>query len=170
MHVEREVVTKKVNDARFASLGVYGATDSAIQEQDITFVRTCQAGKIEVSFLGIVNTPKADATGVTASIVHAVQSGLSVPMHEFNKKFVAIATDGAAVMTGQKAGVVAKLKKNSSSFVGIHCFAHRLELACRDVVKGHPSYQELDKFLLDLFLFYHNRCVKFCVKMYSEFI
>ncbi|KAK2169507.1 hypothetical protein LSH36_9g09065 [Paralvinella palmiformis] len=36
--VEREAVVKEVNDARFASLIVDGATDSAIMEQDIIFL------------------------------------------------------------------------------------------------------------------------------------
>ncbi|KAK2147630.1 hypothetical protein LSH36_544g06011 [Paralvinella palmiformis] len=59
-------------------------------------------------------------------------------------------------MTEHKAGIVSNLKKDQPALFGVHCFAHRLELACRDVVKSHPSYQELDKFLLDLYLFYHN--------------
>ena len=59
-------------------------------------------------------------------------------------------------MTGHKAGVVSNLKKDQPALFGVHCFTHRLELAFRDVVKSHPSYQELDKFLLDLYLFYHN--------------
>ena len=158
--MEREAISKTVKKTRFASLVVDGATDSAVMEQDIVFVRICNAGQVTVSFVGIENTPKADAAGVTASIVRAVESGLSIDMADFHKKFVAIATDGASVMTGKRAGVVALLKGSQPSLVGIHCFAHRLELACRDVMKSHPSYQELEKFLLDIYLFYHNRYVK----------
>jgi len=50
-------------------------------------------------------------------------------------------------MTGHKAGVVSNLKKDQLALFGVQC---------HDVVKSHPSYQELDKFLLDLYLFYHN--------------
>ncbi|KAK2147289.1 hypothetical protein LSH36_561g02029 [Paralvinella palmiformis] len=71
--VEREAVAKEVNDARFASLIVDGATDSAIMEQDIIFVRTCESGQVKVRFLSIENTPKSDAVGVTASIKHGVE-------------------------------------------------------------------------------------------------
>ena len=155
--MERKCVKKMVGDAHFASLIVDGATDSAIQEQDIVFVRVCVAGKVAVSFLSIENTPKADAAGVTASIVRAVEVSLETTMPVFNKKFVAIATDGASVMTGRRAGVVALLRENQPSLLGVHCFAHRLELACRDVVTKHPAYGELDRFLLDVYLFYHNR-------------
>ena len=78
---------KTVGDAHFASLIVDGATDSAIQEQDIVFVRVCVAGKIAVSFLSIENTPKADTDGVTASIVRAVEVSLDTTLPVFNKKF-----------------------------------------------------------------------------------
>ena len=133
-------------------------TDSAIQEQDIVFVRVCVVGKIAVSFLGIENTPKADAEGVTASIVRAVEVSLDTTMPVFNKKVVSIATDGgASVMTGRRAGVVALLRENQPALLGVHCFAHRLELACRDVISRHPAYGGFDRFLLDVFLFYHNR-------------
>ena len=61
-------VKKTVGESLFASLIIVGsATDSAIQEQDIVFVRVCVAGKIAVSFLIIENTPKADVEGVMAS-------------------------------------------------------------------------------------------------------
>ena len=61
--MERKSVKKMAGDAHFARLIVDGATDSAIQEQDIVFVRVCVAGKVAVSFLSIENTPKADAVG-----------------------------------------------------------------------------------------------------------
>ncbi|KAK2149036.1 hypothetical protein LSH36_471g06000 [Paralvinella palmiformis] len=125
-------------------------------EQYIIFVRTCESGQVKVRFLSIENTPKPDAVGVTASIKRGFESELSIAFADFFPKFVAIATDGAVVMTGHKAGVVSNLKKDQPALFGVHCFAHRLELACHDVVKSHPSYQELDKFFLDLYLFYHN--------------
>ena len=78
-----------------------------------------------------------DAAGVKASVERAVESGLGEKTADFSKKFVAIATDGAAVMTGCKAGVVALMKVTQPSLVGIHCFSHRLELACRDFGDEH---------------------------------
>ena len=155
--MERENVARRVNAAPFASLILDGATDVAIMEQDIVFVRTCKGGVVSIDFLSLQTTPKSDAAGIQVSVVRAVESGLGVSMTELNAKFVAIATDGAAVMTGRKAGVVALMKQAQPSLVGVHCFSHRLELACRDIVKAHSSYQEMDKFLLDVYLFYHNR-------------
>ena len=119
-------------------------------------------GKIAVvmSFCSMLEiTGIVDAAGVKASVERAVESSLGEKMAVFNKTFGTIATDGAAVMTGCKAGVVALMKVTQPSLVSIHCFSHHLELACCDVVKTNPSYQEIDKFLLDIYLFYHNRYV-----------
>ena len=51
-----------------------GTTDSAIMEQDIIFVRTCESGQVKVRFLSIEKTPKADAVGVIANIKRGVES------------------------------------------------------------------------------------------------
>ena len=40
-----------------------------------------------------------------------------------------IGTDGAATMTGRRSGVVTRLKELATSAVGVHCAAHRLNLA-----------------------------------------
>ena len=47
-------------------------------------------------------------------------------------KLVAIATDGAACMTGVHKGVVARLRDQGSQLVGTHCIAHREALATKD--------------------------------------
>ena len=45
------------------------------------------------------------------------------------KKLKGIGTDGAATMTGVRNGVVTRLKAVSPSSIGVHCAAHRLNLA-----------------------------------------
>ena len=161
---------KTVGDTYFASLIVDGATDLEIQEQDIVFVLVFVAGKVAVRFLSIEKTPKTDAVGVTASIVRAVEVSLDTMMTIFNKKFVSIATDGASVRSeggcrGPSArkpasspwrallgtsGVVALLRESQPAHLGVYCFAHRLQLACRDVISKHPAYGELDRLLREL--------------------
>ena len=155
--MERLKVKQEVADAKFASLISDGSTDISIKEQELVYVRTCQAGVISVKFLGIVNAPKPDAEGILACIDEAVQTGLNIPLEDFATKLVALGADGAAVMMGRNTGVVTRLRQLAPTLVGIHCFAHRLELAVKDVVKLHPMYGTLDRLLLDLYLFYKNR-------------
>jgi len=45
---------------------------------------------------------------------------------------VAVATDGASVMTGRKTGVVAQLKQKFPNVVSWHCLNHRLELSVHE--------------------------------------
>ena len=64
------------------------------------------------------------------------------------KKLVAMGTDGAAVMLGKNNGVATKVQDSVAPSLGaVHCFAHRLELAARDVVKKHPMYEEFELLL-----------------------
>ncbi|XP_052088851.1 zinc finger protein 862-like [Mytilus californianus] len=64
-------------------------------------------------------------------------------------------TDGASVMIGKKSGVVKRMKDLTNRPIhGIHCLAHRLELAYKDAVKDVKIYQKCDILLLNLYLFY----------------
>lgn len=156
--MERLKVKNQVAAADFTALISDGSTDTAVVEQELVYVRTCKAGVIAVNFLGIMATPKADAPGICNSLGRAVTNGLDMPMEEFCKKLVAFGADGAAVMMGRNNGVVARIRNEMApKIVGIHCFAHRLELAVRDVVAKHPLYKTFDKLLLDLYLFYNGR-------------
>ena len=63
------------------------------------------------------------------------------------KKLVGFGSDGAAVMTGKNGGVIAKLK-------GVHCHAHRLELAFKDAFKKQPLHDKVTSLLFGLYYFY----------------
>jgi len=153
-------VREEVKAADFASLISDGSTDCSVLEQELVYVRTCKAGVVAVRFLGVISTPKADAIGITKSIGQAVQNALDVPLKEvFAQKLVALGADGAAVMMGGTRGVVTKLREMAPCLVGIHCYAHRLELAVKDVIKAHNMYGSLERLLLDLYLFYKGRLV-----------
>lgn len=153
--VEKERVKKEVAEADFASLIMDGSTDVSVMEQEMVYVRTCVAGVVDVQFIGIVGTPKADADGITKSLTKAVLNGLGINMTDMGKKLVAMGTDGAAVMLGCNNGVVTKVRDMvAPSLVGVHCFAHRLELAAKDVVKKHAQYGIFEKLMQNLFKFY----------------
>ncbi|XP_042233739.1 SCAN domain-containing protein 3-like [Homarus americanus] len=46
---------------------------------------------------------------------------------------VAVCTDGAAVMTGRKSGVVARIKALNPQIIATHCLLHRQALASKDM-------------------------------------
>ncbi|CAM4642873.1 unnamed protein product [Leuciscus chuanchicus] len=65
----------------------------------------------------------------------------------WQEKLVACATDGAAVMTGSRSGVVSRLRGDKSYILGVHCKPW-LELTFKDAVKSCPQCTKvLDHFL-----------------------
>ena len=116
-----EEVVKKT---KFISLMSDGSTDSAVMEEEIIYVRTCDKGVPQINFVGVATVPKADAahifTGINSAMNKLLRSKESGP--DWSKKLVAFGSDGAAVMTGTKNGVVAKFKeKVGQHVIGIHC-------------------------------------------------
>ena len=55
-------------------------------------------------------------------------------------KLIDFGSDGASNMTGQKRGMVTQMKNDNPEMIGIHCLAHRLELAFNDVIKGEKRF------------------------------
>ena len=67
-------------------------------------------------------------------------------------------SDGASNMVGCKGGLATLLRKEvNTELVNVHCFAHRLELAFRDVFKKHKIYEKLMNLLVGLHYFYKKQ-------------
>ena len=63
--------------------------------------------------------------------------------------------DGASVNFGNKAGVFKKLKDEVPQAIGIHCIAHKLELAVLDANKALPYMNTFETTLKGIFKFYY---------------
>ncbi|XP_073727113.1 zinc finger protein 862-like [Misgurnus anguillicaudatus] len=59
-------------------------------------------------------------------------------------------------MTGSKTGVVNRLRGERTYILGVHCMAHRLELAFKDVMKTNNLCRKVEDLLTGLFTFYHR--------------
>ena len=66
-------------------------------------------------------------------------------------KLRGIGTDGAATMTGCHNGVVARLKETTPSVFGVHCAAHRLNLASSQAGDAIPYFNNILRQLVDYF-------------------
>ena len=153
--VERLKLVELYQQTKFISLVVDGSTDSSVTEQEIIYIRMAISGKLNVRLLGISATEKANAPGILQGVMKSACEELEVPRVDVMKKLVGMGTDGAAVMQGRRAGLVALMKAEQPALVGIHCLAHRLELGLKDTLKQFKPIQEVDKLLLDIYLFYH---------------
>jgi hypothetical protein len=67
------------------------------------------------------------------------------------RKLCGIATDGASNMTGINAGVQVRLAQDVNAYlIGVHCMAHRLQLASSDAFATVPYLQTIEKVLTDV--------------------
>jgi hypothetical protein len=85
-------------------------------------------------------------------------------------KLVGFGSDGASNMMGCKKGLVTLIQAEYPEVLGVHCIAHRLELAFKDVFKSDKAYQQLSTLLLGLYYFYKNspkqkKNLKECMKV-----
>lgn len=77
------------------------------------------------------------------------------------RKLVAVCTDGAAVMTGCRNGVVQKLREEyNSELVGVHCTAHRLALSASDAARSVEQVKKFQEDLRGIFVFFSNSAVR----------
>lgn len=150
--VERQKTQELLDGSKFLSILADGSTDSAVIEEELLYVQLCRLGNVSVRFIGIDAVERADATHITAAIrglMNAVSPG-------WESKLVACATDGAAVMTRAMNGVVSRLRGDRGYVVGMHCMAHRLELAFNDSIKTNTTFQRVEELLSGLYSFYHQ--------------
>jgi hypothetical protein len=78
--------------------------------------------------------------------------------HFFLAKIVCMGSDGASNMVGRKGGLSTLLRNDlNPELVNVHCYAHRLELAFRDVLKKNKLYEKLMTLLIGLYYFYTNQ-------------
>ncbi|XP_038832092.1 zinc finger protein 862-like [Salvelinus namaycush] len=148
--VERNNIRENLKSTKFLSIMSDGSTDSSVKEEELVYVRFCHKGKIESKFVGIKSVEKAD----TAHISNAISA--IIVCDEWGSKLVALGTDGAAVMTGAKNGVVSRLKGTRAYIIGIHCMAHRLELTFSDAIQSNVMFQKVEDLLSGLYTFYHT--------------
>ena len=97
-----------------------------------------KTGTLKTSYLKIIDVvqPEIDGNSQGSSCVSVCASTITSRIHEFVEeaqidmtKLRGIGTDGDATMTGCRNGVVTRLKETTPSAVGVHCAAHRLNLA-----------------------------------------
>ena len=75
-------------------------------------------------------------------------------------KMRGIATDGASTMRGRHSGVVARLKTITPSAIGVHCAAHRLNLASSQAGDTVSYVKRFGNILRQLYDFFDNSTVR----------
>ena len=152
----RCVIREIIDQVKFISLICDGSTDSSRTEAELAFIRCCHKGAISVHFVGVKNVAKGDAQGIEEAISTLFTQFFGGRTWE--RKLVGTGTDGASNMLGKNNGFVARLRArlNRPELVGVHCSAHRNELAYKDAARSIKLYEKVDSLLLSMYLFYRN--------------
>ena len=75
-------------------------------------------------------------------------------------KLRGVGTDGAATMLGCKSGVVVRLKEQTPTLIGVHCAAHRLNLASSQAADKVGYVKKFHSILRQLCDFFENSTVR----------
>lgn len=157
---EREKLKDAIQNAQYLSIMSDSSTDSSAMEEELVYVRFATAGKTHVHFVGVQSVQKPDATHITDAVKHLMDSvSVNNDRAGWLDKLVACATDGASVMTGLKKGVVTQLRQGRPYILGIHCVAHRLELAFSDAFSKNNMTRKVEELLSGLYTFYKKSCL-----------
>ena len=118
-------------------------TDISVMEILITFIQfsNSKTEKVETHFLFVEDILK-DSFSATAETLFNI---LTKKLNECGlqlQKLSSMASDGAAVMTGEGSGVAACLKEVNSKVITFHCLCHKLALACTDTTSDIDYIKE----------------------------
>lgn len=154
--VERNKLRTQIQTVPFISIMCDGSTDSARREQEIVYVRYCVEGEVHVRLCAVKHLEKGDAVHIVEAVGQALTEATNLETEEWKEKLVGFASDGAAVMLGCRDGVATKLKRDKPKLVVVHCTAHRLELAFKDMTTEIEYYKKVSRLMKDLYDFYYR--------------
>ena len=175
-----EVIENKIlNEMREAdhfSLMFDETTDCSVTEQLSIHGRYIEkvTGTLKTRYLKVIDVlqPEIDALQPNAdpeleSCISVCASTITRRICEFTTeaeldrtRLRGIGTDGAATMIGRRSGVVTRLKETTPSAIGVHCAAHRLNLASSQAGNAVEYVKKFNIILRQLFDYFDNSAVR----------
>ena len=150
----------------FFSFLMDGSTDSGNLEVELVLVLFCVKNddtyKMEACtrYLAVVKPTRADADGLLSCLGEAlsrigIKDIRSPDSVDEMPVLIGAGTDGASVNIGAHSGMKGKLQADLPWLFWSWCFAHRLELACKDAFTS-PLFLVINEMLLRLYYLYQN--------------
>ena len=143
-----------INNSDFISIYSDGSTDRSTKEKEVIMVRVIENHYPVIKYLMIKEPENTKAEGILEAICKAFEE---VGVENYQAKTVGYCSDGAAVMMGEKKGVLKLFKeaKEAPWVVSVWCMAHRLELAIKDTFKGTYFDTVVMDVLTSIYSFYN---------------
>ena len=152
----------------FYSFLMDGSTDEGNIEQELVVILTCMKDdaseeiKSCTRFFTLACPEKADATGLVNCLSQSLAPlgitdilGQNILSTEGKPVLVGGGTDGASVNVSGHNGMRGKMQSSHSWLVWSWCYAHRLELACKNALTS-KLFKSIYEMLLRLFYLYER--------------
>ena len=165
-------ILKEMTESDHFALMFDETTDCSVTEQLAIHGRyICKnSGELKTCFLKVIDVLQPEIDGSSSNdttCVSVCASVITARVQEFiDKKQIdvsklrGIGTDGAATMIGCHSGVVTRLKEIAPSAVGVHCAAHRLNLASTHAANAIPYVKKFNQIIRQLFDYFDNSVVR----------
>lgn len=141
-------IKKEIQEANFFGLICDETKDLSKKEQISVVLRYFFDGAIHEEFIGFTYAESVDATSLHKYITERLLK-IGIPI----RSCVGQSYDGASVMSGQSAGVQAKIKDDVEWAIYVHCYAHRLNLVVVDSCKSVKFAADFFAILQRLYVF-----------------
>nr|XP_006818252.1 PREDICTED: zinc finger protein 862-like [Saccoglossus kowalevskii] len=163
-----ESTIEQLKKSEYFAIMLDETTDVSVSEQLTLNCRFLnESGQLCVRFLKMIEPLKSSDITQPSSTVTLNASTIAGHVAEYIEgkqlnahQLVGIGTDGAAVMTGKNNGVVKKLQEFATTAIGIHCSAHRLQLASCQAANAAPFVKKFHTILRQLYDYYDNSAVR----------
>ena len=164
-------ILKEMTESDHFALMFDETTDCSVTEQLAIHGRyICKnSGELKTCFLKVIDVLQPEIDGSSSNdttCVSVCASVITARVQEFIdkaqidvSKLRGIGTDGAATMIGCHSGVVTRLKEIAPSAVGVHCAAHRLNLASTHAANAIPYVKKFNQIIHQLFDYFDNSVV-----------
>ena len=149
-----ENIYKKLEEANFIAVFCDGSTNVAVIKKECIYILFADPDNFlpKLTFLSLKDLPSQDANRIMSAIIEAFND---VQMPFLKDKLVYLASDGATVNSGTKAGLAVKFREAGASWlVFVWCMSHRIELALKDSLDD--PMQPIKKSLTALFCCYEK--------------
>ena len=164
---QRQSFLNKLSTSNFYSFLMDGSTDAGNVEDELVLVQYCtqddtpQEMRSCVRYLSLEVPSKANADGLIKCVGNALRTlgvdnildGPSVLGVQGKPILIGGGTDGASVNVAEHNGMKGKLQKELPWLYWTWCYAHRLELACKDAFSSQ-LFKDIAKVLLRLYYLY----------------
>ncbi len=164
---QRQDFQQSLSTSHFYSFLMDGTTDAGNIEDELIVILYCEkndaAGEIKscARYFAVEVPKRADADGLIACLGNALKdlgvedvlSKTSVLGAKQKPILIGGGTDGASVCIGEHNGMKGKMQRELSWLFWAWCYAHRLELACKDALSS-PLLRNITEMLLQLYYLY----------------